>query len=103
MIFAMFPDPAAHPRLRPRPWLAAMVTVLLAWTILAIGFHRHAEAGPSHPCEVCAATYTQAASVGDAPDVTAPLGPVEAVSTLPEPAPRAFAQIFYSNRAPPLA
>jgi len=82
---------------------ASFLAVLLAWNLLAIGFHKHVERNNTRVCEVCAATQIQATGEEVPTAPTAPLRPLEVVALAPDESPRVFAHLFVPNRAPPLA
>jgi hypothetical protein len=85
------------------PWLVATFTVILAWSVLAVGFHRHVESGPGHDCQVCTATHAPATSVELASLPASPLLPLDRVLAHADRTPPALALLFVSNRAPPLS
>jgi hypothetical protein len=82
--------------------VASFLVLLLAWNALAMGFHEHVEAGPTHSCGICTAVQAPATSVvaEEAPAPT--LQPSEVVLSTPDRTPRAIAHVFVPNRAPPL-
>lgn len=90
-------------RSRLTAWLATAFTVLLTWSVLAVGFHRHVESGPRHDCQVCTATHVQATSVRLATLPPASLRPLELVVATADQSPRIFPHVFVPNRAPPLS
>lgn len=83
--------------------MVPFVVMLLTWTILLTGFHRHVESGPRHSCQVCSATQVQATSVELHVAPAAPLKLVQLVIPDPDRTPRIQPHVFVPNRAPPLA
>lgn len=81
--------------------LAPLLAVLLAWTVISVGFHHHVEAGNSSTCQVCIATHVDATDADPQTSPTLPLRPMEIVASDPPETPRVLAHLFVPNRAPP--